>query len=684
MTTRPDLWPGLAATFEAAASPPLPLDEWAPKYRHVVGDSPFPGRWNNANAPMALEPMRAVSDRRVDQVTMVAPSQLLKSEFCINVAVYAAAYANSVLFYEPDLPLLKEFIGDRIRPAVYALGDGAIVEAAESRFLKKRDSAIVLRFSGGGKIMGLSPQMKTGKSSHTAPLVVLDELDKMGDPTMITVARSRTTVYGADACIVAAGTPTEDLPGTIWRLWSQGSRGVWKGLCPHCRELTSVGWGRIKFDKDEDGWWLPRTAVLICECCDAIWTEADRQKAIRAGQYVHDDPENKHQSFHVPGPAHLWRTVVRIVEVGAESDRGARQEGTYDDYQLWWNEFAGEPWTGEMRGLSARRLQRTTYSAGARGRNDFGEVDRRTVLITAGSDIGAHAIFTEWVAWGIDPRTGQVLCWGLLYRIMGGTPADSIEDPELWRAWEKAVDGTVWRHAGYRGIASPAQRVLIDSQYRPEIVLEWCEAKYQQQLSDSKPLQVTPYGARILPSKGKSRETGDHPVDLSAGIKKPYRMAPRFPSIVWIETNQVKDAIYESLMRDRRLPEGAPRSTHWPVDREARGYTEAWFREFANEVKVFDRSPRGKISAHWDQKAGQGKDNEAWDCRVYAAAAALVHVWPQSMKSGLLALAVRDASSGKSPWTKDEAEALRQHLADAGGGGYASGGQNVVPLPDGA
>ena len=52
MTARPDLWRDLAATFEAAAAPRLPLDEWAAKYRRVVG-GPRPGPWNPKNAPMS-------------------------------------------------------------------------------------------------------------------------------------------------------------------------------------------------------------------------------------------------------------------------------------------------------------------------------------------------------------------------------------------------------------------------------------------------------------------------------------------------------------------------------------------------------------------------------------------------------------------------------------------------------
>ena len=275
--------------------------------------------------------MRAVSDRRVAQVTICAPAQLLKSEFAINCAVKTAADGDDVLFYEPDLPVLTEFMRDRIRPAVIGLEDGAITEGRHGRAAEEtglRDGDSVRR---RGQDSRPDAGMKTGKSAYTAPMVVLDELDKMGEPSMMTVARSRTATYGTDAKIVAVSTPTVDVPGSIWRLWMQGSRGVWRGRCPHCQELSSVGWGRVKFDKDEDGYWLPDTAAMICEGCGVAWSESDRQRAVRSGEYVHDEPDHKHRSFHVPGPAHLWVSLESIAHEGAEAYRGAIQDGTWDN-----------------------------------------------------------------------------------------------------------------------------------------------------------------------------------------------------------------------------------------------------------------------------------------------------------------------------------------------------------------
>ncbi len=681
MTARPDLWHDLAAAFEAAAAPRLALDEWAAKYRRVVG-GPFPGPWNPKNAPMSLEPMRALSDRRVGMVTVASPAQLMKSELCINAAVGTAAYGEDVLFYEPDREVLAEFVRDRIRPALFALDDGTIIEAPDAAALKRRDSALVIRLAGGGKILGLTPMMKTGKSAYTAPTVILDELDKMADPTMVTVAESRTTVYGSDASILAVSTPTVDAPGLIWRLWTEGSRGRWHGRCPHCRDLVRVDWSRVKFDKDEDGFWLPATWSMPCESCGACWTESDRQRGVRAGEYVHDDPDNPHRSFHIPGTAHLWRTVQSIVAQGAIADRGARIDNTWANYQMFVNERLGEPWTDEFQGLSARRMQRTTYSLGSRGKDDLGELDRRTVLVTAGCDTGGRAIYSEFVAWGIDPPTGQALCWGLQYRIVGGGPEDDIEDPELWREFFRLVDESRWRHAGYPGQVIGAHRVLVDAGYRPDVVRHQLKERFAHEIRDAGMEIVAPYGARILPSRGKSIETGNHLIDLSDGTNRKPRQRTQYPALVGLHTNMLKDAIYEVLLRDRRLPDAAPRQVMWPVDQEAKGYTQSYFREFSNEVRNLHRTPQGKIVTRWEVKAGQAKKNEAWDCRIYATGAAITHCQTfgaVGLQAGLLSRAVAQGTRNAGRWTDDEMANMRKHLDILGASDYASG-DNVTRL----
>ena len=142
----------------------------------------------------------------------------------------------------------------------------------------------------------------------------------------------------------------------------------------------------------------------------------------------------------------------------------------------------------------------------------------------------------------------------------------------------------------------------------------------------------------------------------------------------------VKDAIYEVLLRDRRLPEGAARQNMWPVDQAAKGYTESYYREMANEVRNLHRTPQGKIVTRWEAKAGQARVNHAWDCRVYALGAAVVHcqtLGAVGLQAGLLKRALSQESV-EGRWTAEDLANMRRHLDILGANDYASGGANVT------
>ena len=74
--------------------------------------------------------MAALSDRRVEIVTLCAPAQLMKSEFAITMAVWMEANGEDVLFYEPDRILLRDFMIGRIRPPLHQIG-GLVDESAK-------------------------------------------------------------------------------------------------------------------------------------------------------------------------------------------------------------------------------------------------------------------------------------------------------------------------------------------------------------------------------------------------------------------------------------------------------------------------------------------------------------------------------------------------------------------------
>ena len=147
--------------------------------------------------------MAALSDRWVEIVTLCTPAQLMKSELAITTAVWMEANGEDVLFYEPDRILLRDFMIGCIRPALHQVG-GLVDESAKLKpGEKKRDRALTTQLAGGRHHPRPVARDEDGRSSYGAPLVVLDEVDKICDLAMFTVAKSRTTAYRSDACVIA-------------------------------------------------------------------------------------------------------------------------------------------------------------------------------------------------------------------------------------------------------------------------------------------------------------------------------------------------------------------------------------------------------------------------------------------------------------------------------------------------
>ena len=90
------------------------------------------------------------------------------------------------------------------------------------------------------------------------------------------------------------------------------------------------------------------------------------------------------------------------------------------------------------------------------------------------------------------------------------------------------------------------------------------------------------------------------------------------------------------------------------------GYDAGYFREFANERRSVVRRPGGKISVQWEQVHGQGKKNEAWDCRVYNFAVALFLAGRQPLRDFMFRSALRHASRTGSPDRDVEVARLRK------------------------
>jgi phage terminase large subunit GpA-like protein len=103
--------------------PKLNLIQWADTFRRVAAKtSASPGRWKTSSQPVAFGPMSAVLDQDTHTISVMAGTQILKTEFLLNVAMYYIHQDPSpILFVQPTQGSAAAFSKERFAPTVEAM-----------------------------------------------------------------------------------------------------------------------------------------------------------------------------------------------------------------------------------------------------------------------------------------------------------------------------------------------------------------------------------------------------------------------------------------------------------------------------------------------------------------------------------------------------------------------------------
>ena len=117
----------------------LTVSQWAEKNRRLSPESSAEaGPWRNTRTPYLVEIMDAFTDPKVKKETVVAASQVGKSEVELNMIGYIVDQdPGSVLYVQPTLEDARKFSRLRIAPMI-----------RDSKPLKKKVSDIKSRDSG--------------------------------------------------------------------------------------------------------------------------------------------------------------------------------------------------------------------------------------------------------------------------------------------------------------------------------------------------------------------------------------------------------------------------------------------------------------------------------------------------------------------------------------------------------
>ncbi len=339
-------------------SKPMPVSAWAEKFR-VVENSSICGRWQNVFTPYLVGIMDATNLPGVETVIICKSPQTGGSESGHNLVGYCIdRLPGPVMYVFPDELTARENAQDRIIPMItssprllsYMTGVG---DDASSLRIKLQHMTISLAWSGSVSRLGNKP----------VRVLILDELDKYANPKNEArsedLAEKRTTTWRSRRKIMKISTPTTE-NGPIWKAFSEEANARFRYWvrCPHCEEMQLMTFDNLTWP-NKDGKDEPKSEDVLsrklawyaCPHCGACWTDTDRDRAVRRGEWREEESgmgmydyiaayRPVKVAFHVPA---FLSYFVSLSEI-ARAYLKYKETGEMAALRNFNNQYLAEPW----------------------------------------------------------------------------------------------------------------------------------------------------------------------------------------------------------------------------------------------------------------------------------------------------------------------------------------------------
>jgi phage terminase large subunit GpA-like protein len=591
--------------------PKLSLIEWSDRYRRVAAKtSASPGHWRTSSQPVCFGPMSAVLDHDTHTVSIMAGTQILKTEFLINVASYFICQDPSpILFVQPTQGAATSFSKERFSPTIEATP--ALRSAIEPPKYRDSENTITHKDYAGGGIDFVGANSPVDLSSRPKRIILCDEIDKYpvsagneGDPLKLAEERASTYHTVGRAKFVRTCSPTVKDFSRIEREFLASDQRRCYLTCPYCYREQTLTWANVRWDRDEQGNHLPDTAAISCAECGVVWTERDRIAALDALEHASDygwrqtrvfaccgenhvptlwddrgrslcplchqpSPYQGHAGFHV---SKLYSKRHRLPEIVQEF---LDAKGDAELLKKWTNSALAELWAPQYSATfnSHALLARAEPYSG----DDLPEAVK---VVTGFCDVQGDRLEVQLIGWGPDEEA-----WPFQYSIIH-------QDPAQPQAWKELDDILRTRFTTTTGRFLPVVAFGIDwGGSHGDQVLSYCRARRGRRIFACKGFA----GAKpIWPGRGSKTKSGD--VFFAIGV------------------DVAKAAIYSKLRIDPPEPGFAkPGFIHFPT---AENFNKEYFEQLNSERQQV-RVRFGQRYAAWVQIRER---NEALDTFVGALA----------------------------------------------------------------
>ena len=578
----------------ASYTPPadLTVSEWAEAHRVLSREnSAEAGPWRNARTPYLVEIMDAFTDPKVKKISLVASSQVGKSELELNIIGYIIDQdPGSILYIQPTVDDAKKFSRLRIAPMIR---DSATLRSKVAD-IKSRDSGntMLQKSFPGGMLTIVGSNSASGLASTPAKYVLGDERDRWalsagteGDPWALAEART-TTFYNSK--MVDVSTPTDKGTSPIEKSFNEGTRERWCHQCPHCGEYSNIVFNDIKFDFETVGSGRKKDYIInsiawSCPECGCISTESEMRR--QPAKWIAENPDayaKGHRSFWLNAFSSPWQGWSKVVYAFLVARKDPQR------LKVVYNTMLGELWEdrGDLEDEDTMLGRREDY-----GHRDDGtpvELPDGVLALTCGVDTQDDRLEYEVLGHGHYGET-----WGIKRGIIMGDPA--YDEP--WTRLDDVIE-RVYRFRDGTGLT--IARTFVDSGgHKTQNVYMQCRARTYKRVFAIKGVGGDGVPYTKPPSKVKIIVNGQ-----TVGLTWLYALG----------VDAGKAEIFSAL----KVQEAGPKFCHFPKG-ETRGYDTAFFKGLLSEKLVL-KSERGRTRWAWVKLPGHER-NEALDCRNYALAA---------------------------------------------------------------
>ncbi len=565
--------------------------------------------------------MMAVSEPDTHTVTVMAATQVLKTELLLNVVFYFIHQdPMPILFIQPTQDAAAAFAKERFNPTVDVMPKlKALIQAPRAG---TNENTLTHRDFPAGNIDFVGAHSPLDLASRPRPVIVSDEINKFpvsagdeGDPLALAEERASTFADIGRAKFVRTCSPTVKGECRIGREYEASDQRKCFVACPHCDHEQILTWGHVRWEKvlaDGTVTWdvephqvvrehRPATASIACEAdgCGAIWTEEERKDVLRALEHAPDHGWRQTRPFLCCGETQNpeeWDEAGRSLcrhcgersaYAGHAGFRASKLYSIRHRLSALVTEFRNARGSPElMKKFTNTGLAEQWEAVGGAGLDGSKFVDRAepygpddlpndVLTITGFCDVQGDRLEVQLIGWGADEEA-----WPFLYEVIREDPAQTAAwvelDALLARSFTRA-DGKILRIAAF-GIDTGGNHTAQ--------VYSYCRRRAKR---------------RIFPCKGMS---GNKPLWPTTASQS------KLNEKLWmLGVDSGKEQIYARL----RIAEPGPGYIHFPID-EAFG-TEYFLMLTAERREVHKRA--GQTYAKWVPIRDR---NEALDTMVGALA----------------------------------------------------------------